>query len=267
MLKKLSTERFIATESCIHRQFYHWALACLDEGLESPDCGLVALALKEETGKLNVNRIVNFIDGQPSLKNREMLDLLSESMGLSSSMWDAVQDFIDYDDTPEPQGSEKLDYALKKPPRRIKNARLHGVEELLMVDNLDYNTLYADLRDPVEKENTSTDFLTEEEKASITDEDYILANNLTVYLPYDGESNDFVNINTAPYHVILALSEYMTPDVAKAILKDRINQGGRFLKNPDLAGLQELQTRTTELNLFGKLRVELVPRMRSIEST
>lgn len=254
MLKKLSTEQLYSYGIMYSPPILPLGPGCLDEGLESPDCGLVSFSIKEETGKLNVNRIVNFIDGQPSLKNREMLDLLSESMGLSSSMWDSVQDFIDYDDTPEPQGSEKLDYALKKPPRRIKNARLHGVEELLMVDNLDYNTLYADLRDPVERENTSTDFLTEEEKASITDEDYILSNNLTVYLPYDGESNDFVNINTAPYHVILALSEYMTPDAAKAILKDRINRGGRFSQKSDLAGLQELQTRTTgELNLFQEI--------------
>lgn len=254
MLKKLSTEQLYSYGIMYSPPILPLGPGCMDNGLESPDCGIVSFAISEETGKLNINRVINFIDGQPSLKTREMMDLLAEALGLSADMWDPVQDFIDSDDTAEPQGAEKLDYQLKKPPRRIKNARLHGVEELLMVDGLSYNLLYADLRDPYEKENTSTDFLTDAEMASISDEDFILANNITTYLPYDGESNDYVNINTAPYHVLLALSEYMTADAARAILKERINRGGRFSQKADLVALPELQVRTTgDLNLYQEI--------------
>lgn len=220
--------------------------------------GIISYTMQEQTGKININRLVRFsADEGMNLATRDMIDRLSESLGISYEIWDAVIDYIDSDNTRMPAGHERLDYELLTPPRRIKNGRLHSVEELLLVPGFNRQILYEDLRTEEKKEETSEDFLSEEELLAITDEDYILANNITVDLTDAPENTGKkININSAPYHVLLAVSEYMTPEAAKKIVIERVKNGGRLSSIDDLKELPELSIRTTgELTLFDELKL------------
>ncbi len=210
--------------------------------------GIISLAITEESGRINVNRLVHFFDDEMDLRTREMLDRLATSFSLPHEMWDAVVDYIDENSNPMPRGFEKQDYALLTPPRKIKNSRLHSLEELLLIPGFDKRILYDDLRSEDQKKNTSTDFLSDEERMAISDSDFVLANNLTVALPYDPQesSSDKINLNTAPYHVVLALSEFMTPVIARKIVAGRFKRGGRYKNMGELMQtVPELSGRTT----------------------
>lgn len=210
--------------------------------------GMVSLSITEETGKINVNRLVHFFDDEMDLRTRELLDRLATSFSLSYEIWDAVVDYIDENHTPMPKGYEREQYQKLNPPRKIKNSRLHSLEELLLIPGFDRQILYEDIRSEAQKKETSRDFLTDEEKLAVTDEDYVLANNLTTALPYDPleASGERININSAPYHVVLALSEFMTPAIARKIIAARYRRGGRYRNLSELLqSVPELNTRTT----------------------
>ncbi|MDH4261616.1 MAG: general secretion pathway protein GspK [Spirochaetia bacterium] len=207
----------------------------------------VIISITDETGKINLNYLVNnnYTDQSVNMAIREMLDRLSESMGISYDRWDAVIDWIDDNDIKMPFGYEKQDYALMNPPRRIKNSYLHSVEELMFIPGFDTWTLYADRRTDEEKRKYSKDFMTEEELMTIHDSDFILSNNITAYMPEKTNEGDWkININSAPYHVILALSEFITPEVARAIIVERIKNGGYFSNISDLEKISQLHLPT-----------------------
>lgn len=231
--------------------------------------GVVSLRITEETGKLNLNRLVRFIDNTEDPRTREMFNTLSTVLSLPMDIWDPVIDYIDEDNIPMPRGFEAADYAKLDPPRRIKNSRLHAIEELLMIPGFDRVILYEDLRSEKKIEDTSTDFLSKIEKITVSEDDYILANNITVYLPAEPTSSDSdkININSAPYHVLLSLSPYMTPEAAKAIIRKRLQMGGRISNQSDLASIPALSVNTTgSATLFQELesRITLNDRLYKI---
>jgi len=182
--------------------------------------------ISEESGKLNPNSLVNFFDDEVNFATRGMLDRLAESLGMPQENWDAVVDWIDENDSKRPYGFESFYYASLEPPRRIKNARLHSLSELLMIEGFDSWVLFADKRTEEEKEMYSTDFYSPEELELVQSSDFKLSNNLSVYLqntPGPGISK--VNINSAPYHVVMSLSEFMQPQIARSILLERNKKG------------------------------------------
>ncbi|MCB1200667.1 MAG: general secretion pathway protein GspK [Leptospiraceae bacterium] len=208
--------------------------------------GIVSIQISEESGKLNVNRLVRFIDNTMDPRVREMFDSLSTTLGLPADIWDPVVDYIDEDNIAQPRGFEQADYSRLTPPRRIKNGRLHSLEELLLIPGFDRSTIFEDIRSEKRKEDVSEDFLSDLEKLTISDDDFILANNITVYLPTDpmNPDSDRINVNTAPYHVMLSLSPYMTPDAARAIIRARFQKGGRFTSLNELASIPALSINT-----------------------
>ena len=212
--------------------------------------GVISLTFKEETGKYNVNYLVRMFadaNGQDSADERQLeyFKRLSISMGLPADIWDVVVDYIDENNVPMPKGAERDDYARLIPPRRIKNGRMQSIEELLFIPGFDYKMLYEDVRLSWRIKETSTSSLTDLEKAIINPDDQILVNNLTVYLPYSAASSNLININSAPYHVIVALSEFMTPVAAKKIMMARAKKMGRLKGMQDLMTIPELQINTT----------------------
>jgi general secretion pathway protein K len=201
----------------------------------------IVISISEETGKINLNYLVNNYDESVNTAIREILDRLSESLGISYDRWDAVVDWIDENNIKMPFGYEKQDYLLMNPPRRIKNSYLHSLDELLFIPGFDAWTLYSDRRTEEEKKRYSKDFMTEEELMAIHDSDFSLINNITVYMPEQTDAGDWkININSAPYHVILALSEFMTPAIARAIIVERIKNGGYFAGPADLEKISRL---------------------------
>lgn len=221
--------------------------------------GTVTLSLSEESGKFNINRLVRMFEDQTDEKQLEYFQRLSVALGIPVDLWHAVIDYVDENNTPMPRGAERDEYERLVPPRRIKNGRMQAIEELLFIPGFDSRLLYDDLRSFDRIKNTSTNSLSDAEKAAITPADYILANNITTYLVYNADtSTDLININSAPYHVILALSEFMTPVAARKIVTERIKRGGRFKSISDLATLPELQITTTgNLTLFKELSIRI----------
>lgn len=217
--------------------------------------GTVTLSLSEESGKLNVNRLVRMFEDQTDEKHMEYFQRMSVALGIPADLWHAVVDYIDENNTPMPRGAERDEYERLIPPRRIKNGRMQAVEELMFIPGFDARLLYDDLRSQDRIRNTSTASLSDIEKAAITPQDYILANNITTYLVYNADtSTDLININSAPYHVILSLSEFMTPVAARKILTERIKRNGRFKSIDELATFPELQIATSGTsNLFKEL--------------
>jgi general secretion pathway protein K len=216
--------------------------------------GTVTLTLSEETGKLNVNRLVRMFEDQTDERHFEYFQRLSVALGIPVDLWQAVIDYIDENNTPMPRGAERDDYERLNPPRRIKNGRMQTIEELLFVPGFDARLLYEDLRSPDRKKNQATG-LSDLEKATLTPEDYILANNITTHLVYNADtSTDQININSAPYHVILSLSEFMTPAAARKIIAERIKRNGRFKSRDELANIPELQIKTRgNVSLFQEI--------------
>ena len=84
----------------------------------------------DESAKLNIN-----------VAPRGMLLRLP---GMSASLVDALIDWRDGDDTPEPQGAEDEYYQLRKPPYNAKNAPFDSVEELLMVKGFTSGVLFGE---------------------------------------------------------------------------------------------------------------------------
>jgi len=217
--------------------------------------GTITLSLSEESGKLNVNRLVRMFEDQTDEKQLEYFQRMSMAMGIPANLWQAVIDYIDENNVPMPQGAERDDYERLIPPRRIKNGRMQSIEELLFVPGFDAKLLYEDSRSAEKIQNAANTSLSDLEKASMTPEDYILANNITTYLVYNADtSTDLININSAPYHVILSLSEFMTPVAARKIIAERIKRRGRFKDPSELAQLGELQIGTTgSSNLYKEI--------------
>jgi len=208
--------------------------------------GMVTLSITEESGKLNMNRLVNFFEDQANLHHKGYFQRLSLALGVSPDLWDAVIDYIDENNTPMARGAERDAYESLVPPRRIKNGRMQSVEELLFIPGFDPKMMYEDLRSLDKRKNQKAG-LSEVENVIVTEADYILANNLTTYLPIGAETGvDKININSAPYHVILSLSEFMTPVIARKILTERLKRNGRL---KDIVTLQnavpELKMNTT----------------------
>jgi general secretion pathway protein K len=221
--------------------------------------GTVTLSLSEESGKLNVNRLVRMFEDQTDEKHLEYFQRLSIALGIPIDLWHAVIDYIDENNTPMARGAERDEYERLQPPRRIKNGRMQSLEELLFVPGFDQRLLYDDLRSLDRRKNMSTSGLSDLEKAAVTPEDYILANNITTYLVYNADtSTDMININSAPYHVLLALSEFMTPAAARKIIMERIKRNGRIKSIDELAAIPELQIPTTGgLNLYKELAIRV----------
>ena len=189
---------------------------------------VVQIEVEDINGKLNVNQLVNSFDTS-IINNRQLerFQRLSEYLKIPANIWDGVIDWIDEDDIPQSYGYEKEHYETLTPPRKIKNGWLHSLEELLLIPGFSRNLLFSDLRTQDEIEDFEEFLQTEEEKHVIKREDFILANNLAYQVPREPSrlNSDWVNINKAPYLVLLSLSDNMTPDIAKAILVKRLELG------------------------------------------
>jgi general secretion pathway protein K len=159
--------------------------------LQIPDeKGTIQVAVEEESGKLNINAIVN-PDGTDNVIYRPVADRLFKKIGLQPELLDAVADWIDTNDEPRPSGAETSYYQTLKPPYAAKNGPLETLEELRLVKGFDKATLDR------------------------------LRPYLTVYYDTPNSPTAPININTAPKELIAALDEQMTDELAQQIIDYR----------------------------------------------
>ncbi|WP_411822689.1 general secretion pathway protein GspK [Leptospira sp. 'Mane'] len=219
--------------------------------------GVIYYTMSPEDGKININSLVKIYDDQPNQRAIEMMSRLFYQYGLKREMIFPILDWIDENHQETGGGAEQYYYSRLKPPRKIKNAPFYSLSELLNVKGFDRATVYESLKPKDFDKNNSKDFLTEEERALRSDKDYVLSSNVTAYLPYGDSYDDRININTAPYFVLMSLSDFMTKQAAMKILKLKLQKGGYIKELKDLEKEPEFQVKTSgELTLYKELAGE-----------
>ena len=162
-----------------------WALPITNYAIGD---GLLTAQIEDEQGKLNLNDLV--AGGDPNAKNKKVLRVkrLFELLQINPDLVDAIVDWVDQDEKPEPAGAESLYYQTLHPSYRAANLPLQTLLELRLIKGM------------------TPDIIAK------------LSKLVTVYPP-DGQSK--VNLNTADPLVIQALDPRITQGMAADIVQAR----------------------------------------------
>lgn len=152
----------------------------------SDEQGTLAVAIEEESGKLNLNAIVN-PNGTDNAIYRPIAERLFKKLGLAPDLLDAVADWIGTNEAPRPAGAKSAYYQTLKPPYVAKGGNLETFEELRLVKGFDAKILEL----------------------------------LRPYCTVFPGSDNTININTAPKELIAALDERISDDLAEQIVDYR----------------------------------------------
>lgn len=219
--------------------------------------GTVYYKISSEDGKINLNSLLNQDDNQQNLRSVEMLSRLFDHFGIKREKIFPIFDWMDTDLQETGGGAEDGYYSSLKPPRKNKNSFMYSISELVSVKGFDRATVYGSLKPADFDQKYSKAFQSEEERALIGDSDFVLANNVTAYIPSGQNSDDRINLNGAPYFVLMSLSDFMTKQAAMRILKFKLEQGGFIKELKDLEKFQEFQIPTSGgLTLYKELAGE-----------
>ncbi len=150
--------------------------------------GLLNAKIEDERGKLNLNDLA--VSGNPIAKKATIgrFKRLFAFVQISPDLVDAIVDWVDQDDQPEPSGAENLYYQTLRPSYRAANAQLQTFLELRLIKG-------------------------------VTPE--ILAKLSKLVTVYESAGDSMVNMNTADAFVIQALHEDITQGIAADIVQAR----------------------------------------------
>lgn len=176
--------------------------------------GLLSAQIQDERGKLNLNDLAANAGDEIQKKARiRRVERLFQLLQINPDLVDALVDWIDQDDNPQPAGAESLYYQSQKPAYRAANGALPALGDLSLVKGF--------TPDIIDK----------------------LSRYVTVY-PQDGGAP--VNINTADPLVIQALDPEITQSMATEIV-----QGRPFKKKEDLDRIGSFQSIGAKLRSVG----------------
>lgn len=165
--------------------------------------GAFSIAIEDEGGKINVNRLISGNAYNPQVKDMLLRLLAGGDFRMeqrrAEELVDAIKDWIDADAEVTGAGAEAGYYAALERPYSVKNAPLDCIEELLMIKGVTRELFYGTGKSPG------------------------LAQCLTV------AGDGLINVNTAPKPVLGALAAEMTAGLA-----DKFDEYRRDAKN-DLA--------------------------------
>jgi general secretion pathway protein K len=151
--------------------------------------GLLSAQIEDEGGKLNLNDLAANSGDALRRKSRILrIKRLFELLQISPDLVDALVDWVDQDENPEPGGAESLYYQSQTPAYRAANAPLETLGDLRLVKG----------------------FTTE-----VIDR---LSRYVTVFPP---EGGSLVNLNTADPLVIQAMDPAITQTMAMEIVQGR----------------------------------------------
>ena len=150
--------------------------------------GLMSAQIEDERSKLNLNDLATAVD--PNVKKTKVLRFkrLCNLLQINPELVDAIVDWVDADDIPEPAGAESVYYQALRPSYRAANAPLQTMREMRLIKGM---------------------------TPEIVDK---LLQYVTVY-PQEGESR--ININTADVLVLQALDPRISQTMAGEIIQNR----------------------------------------------
>ncbi len=217
----------------------------------------LSYSLQPEDGKLNLNLLVNASD---ELDNGyfNIFSRLFSSLKIDIETLGAIIDWIDQNGYLSSFGAEKEYYLGLNPPRKIKNNYMFHFSELSAIKGFTRELLYSSRPSATwENDRKNRASSSELENLLLQNEDWILANNVTAYLPRTLQGTEKVSINAARYHVLQSLSSVMGTREVRAIFNLRQRKEG-YIKNksdveslPELKRLGELGSVPLSQELFG----------------
>lgn len=163
-------------------------------------------SIADEYGKLNLNALTRgwsesgeagrSASGEANQTLEQTLRYLLAERGAEEDVTDAILDWLDPDDDPRSLGAEYDYYQSLETPYTCKNGPISSIEELLLVRGMTPEIYFGDP----------------------TLEQLPLSELLTV----NGHTSGQVNINTAPYELLLALGETIgMPGLADIAIEER----------------------------------------------
>jgi general secretion pathway protein K len=150
--------------------------------------GLLTAQIEDERGKLNLNDLAAGGDVNARKPRVQRVKRLFELMQINPDLVDAIVDWVDQDEVPEPAGAESLYYQTLRPSYRAANEPLQTLLDLRLIKGM------------------TPDIIAKISKV------------VTVY-PQEGEGK--VNLNTASPLVLQALDSRITQGMAADIVQAR----------------------------------------------
>lgn len=96
--------------------------------------GFLTAQITDETGKVNLNDLASTSGGELEQKKRVFrVRRLFELLKVNPNLVDALIDWVDQDEAPQPAGAESLYYQSLRPPYRAANGPLPGLGDLRLI--------------------------------------------------------------------------------------------------------------------------------------
>ncbi len=254
-LKGLSGEMITgrATDKEIDSYNDVWAINVPDLPIAE---GSLKLKIIDENSKINMSVFAN------EFTERTKFYLFAQNffmnMGLPMDFADIIHDWVDIDESRMPYGAESQDFYLTvKPEYPSKNNAMDSIDEMLMLKDMtpeiyygmgggnteaekneqnlvDNNRGDTDLSmDKIEEmagESAAKKISVREKNLETTAIGKEKSRSLSDYFTVYGDRQDYtsefnkININTASYRVLSALTDKMTPDIVTEIIRRRLAQ-------------------------------------------
>ncbi len=207
--------------------------------------GTLKLTISDENSKINLSVLANeVVDQTPYYAITQTFFL---NMGLPVDLADTIIDWVDIDDAPYPYGAESNYYNTLPVSYKSKNAAMDSINEMLMIKGITPAIFYGfsggntgieeNLVDnnkglpQISTGSSISDGISLQERPVEEipigkEKDRALHNYFRVY----GDRQDYlsdinkININTASYRVLSALTENMTDDIVTEIIRRRHTQ-------------------------------------------
>jgi len=188
---------------------------------QEDETGRIEITITEETGKINLNGLVNN-DNTINDVNLKILKRLGTQLNIPESVWNALADWIDTDDLQLSNGAESSYYKTLNPPYSARNGRLTTVNELSLVKGFTADMV-----------NKLKPFVTVYSSKAGS----LVSNTITL------------NVNTAPKEVLMALDSSIDANMAGKIIEKRTLNP--FKASGDLAQVDTQLTTLTNVIFKG----------------
>ncbi len=244
------------------------------------DDGSMTIAITDEQSKINLSVLASeVVDSSPYYG---MVQNFFIRMGFTPDLADGIIDWVDIDETPFPYGAESDYYRRQTPSYAARNASMESINDLLLIKGITPEIFYGlgggnfgMERDLVEDNKGSLTFeggsmkemsrqIEKIKKESGAKETHRIgpekSRRLPDYFRVYGERGNYldeinkININTAPFRVLSALTPDMTDDkVAELIMRRLIEPFKAVSEISDLITDQDVRTKllTVKSALFG----------------